>query len=87
MSRAITTEVYVDLDDFDTDELIAELKLRIREMDWREKETLIALAASVSVAFETELDRATHELMLGRREEAIVWLERALPREWAGRLK
>lgn len=33
-----------------------------------------------------ELDAAFHEITLGRRVEALIHLERALGREWIGRL-
>lgn len=87
MSRAhtITAEVYVDLDDFSDDELIAEIKTR--RLSARDAEELRRVAiAAVGDAIEADIDRATYELTHGRRREALVWLERALPREWIGEL-
>lgn len=76
---SVYTYVEVDLDDFSTDELIEELKLR--KLDDRQRAML-----SECTLDEGTLATATVELIAGRKREALIWLERALPYEWRGRL-
>ena len=83
MSKAFDATVYVDADDFDTDELID--ALRGRKLSVKDVRELLAILSGHEED-ESVLDRATAELTSGRFNEALIWLERYLPQPWRGRL-
>lgn len=87
MSRSVRVDVEIYLDEFSDEELISELEDRKRHLDKKAVKRLKALIYDATEAVvESDMDRATYELRAGRRREALVWLERTLPREWAGLL-
>ena len=82
---SVSTTVEVYLDDFDTDQLIAEVGRRKLCAD-----DLAALRGILEghgvEAPEGDVERAMTEELAGRRSEALIWIERALGRFWIGRL-
>lgn len=85
--RTISTYVEINLDDFSDEDLIAELEDRRMGLDRKAIAKLKSIVYDAAEAvIETDMERATSELRAGRLREAILWLERALPREWQGRL-
>lgn len=81
----ISTTVDVDLDEFDTDELIEELFRRKLDSE-QVKDLCDILDCYGTGPPEDAVERATREEIAGRRNEALIWIERALGRFWIGRL-
>jgi hypothetical protein len=80
-SVCVDVDVDIDLDEFSTAEIIAELK--DRKLTPKDICAIRQIINDDTIDFQ-ELDIATAELTCGRRSEALVWLERALPRSWRG---
>jgi hypothetical protein len=72
----VTVDVDVDLDEVNDDEILSEIRSRGYVVA---KEGLLP-----TKDFLFEIDAAAHELRVGRRLEALVFLERALGHDWAG---
>ena len=91
--REVETSVDVDLDDFDERELLQQLI----DVGWLTEAEAVAITARASKKTESPvldgaridavaLDDALADITCGRRQEALIRLERALGREWVGRL-
>ncbi len=84
----VRTTVEVDLDEFSDDQLLQELINR----DVLTETAAVALLNKASATTETpaavgypDLTRAWDEIVMGRRDEALVYVERFLGRDWIGR--
>jgi hypothetical protein len=81
VSKTVDVEVDIDLDDFDDDDLIDELAAR--HILTPAEATRLKSGEPIGPA-ETEV--ASWHMRCGRRHEALIHLERALGRDWIGRL-
>lgn len=82
---SVYADIEVLLEEVDTNDLIDALEERT--LTPRERAKLVATLKLADPALEEHpMERAEAELIAGRREEALVWLERALPHIWRGNL-
>lgn len=84
----VMTHVDVDLEDFQTDQLLQELIDRKVITESQASALLAREAVSIEgdVIPQSELDAAREELARGRKTEALIHIERVLGSRWIGEL-
>lgn len=90
-SNSVYANVDVDLDDFDTDQLLqALIDARAISEDEavriKKRGKLAQPSGSIFEAVPDDVDMAWTEIQRGRKSEALCHIERALGRKWIGRL-
>lgn len=88
-STSIRADVEVSLDEFSDEQLLQGL-VDSKLITEPEAESILRRASITGLfrdrLLEDEFSIALHEITVGRRHEAMIHLERALGREWIGRL-